>query len=151
MFVDGARVTTEPIILHDNALEPWQLIGQQRAAEGIPLLKEIIARDKQFYRAYKTLVDAYEQEKRLDDAEWYMHALIEQDPENGLASYGLGEICRRKKQYGVAAEHFTDCVRHAPETPACYIQLLESLAAYSISSVVAAEIEKRIPANPQNP
>src|SRR6184192_1261587 len=113
----------------------WQLIGQQRAAEGIPLLKEIIARDKQFYRAYKTLVDAYEQEKRLDDAEWYMHALIEQDPENGLASYGLGEICRRKKQYGVAAEHFTDCVRHAPETPACYIQLLESLAAYSISSV----------------
>ena len=33
----------------------WQLNGQWRVAEAIPLLKQVIAKDKTFDRAYKTL------------------------------------------------------------------------------------------------
>src|SRR3989442_15987278 len=81
----------------------WQLSGQLRADEAIPLLKQIIAKDKTFYRAYGTLADAYRQEQELDKAEQYFRALLAHDPQNGQAHYGLGEVYQWKEQWALAA------------------------------------------------
>src|SRR5258707_6304282 len=70
----------------------WQLSGQLRADEAIPLLKQIIAKDKTFYRAYGTLVEAYRQKQELEKAEEYFRSLLTQDPKNGQAHYGLCQV-----------------------------------------------------------
>src|SRR5260221_9913372 len=84
----------------------WQLSGQLRADEAIPLLKQIIAKDKTFYRAYGTLVEAYRQKQEPDKAEQYFRSLLAQDPENGQAHYGLGEVYYLKGQWSLAAGHY---------------------------------------------
>jgi hypothetical protein len=38
--------------------QAWRLTGQLRAEEAIPLLKQIIAKDRTFFRAYLTLTEA---------------------------------------------------------------------------------------------
>src|SRR5438067_12391169 len=78
----------------------WQLSGQLRADEAIPLLKKIIAKDKTFYRAYNALAEAYRQKQDLDHAEQYFRSLLARDPENGPAHYGLGEVYEWKQQWG---------------------------------------------------
>jgi len=55
----------------------WQLEGERRPDEAIPLLKAIIAKDKTFWRAYKTLFEAYLQKKELDKAEEYFRSLLQ--------------------------------------------------------------------------
>src|SRR5712671_6049467 len=88
----------------------WQLSGQLRSDEAIPLLKQIIAKDKTFYRAYNTLAEAYRQKQELDKAEQYFRSLLAQDPKNGQAYYGLGRIYEWKAQWGPAAGHYIDCI-----------------------------------------
>src|SRR5712691_7380738 len=70
----GAQVSSEfdldqgtPLMKEYNSA--WLLVGQGRTGEAIPLLKGIIEKDKTFYRAYRSLVEAYEKSKALDEAE----------------------------------------------------------------------------------
>src|SRR5438477_12046394 len=105
----------------------WQLSGQLRADEAIPLLKQIIAKDKTFYRAYGTLAEAYRQKQELDTAEQYFRSLLAQDPKNGQAHYALGEVYQRKEQWGLAAGHYTECIQKAPQTYPCYLQIVDAL------------------------
>src|SRR6266853_2116810 len=84
----------------------WQLSGQLRADEAIPLLKQIIAKDKTFYRAYYTLAETYRQKQELNKAEQYFRSLLARDPENGQAHYGLGQVYEWKQQLGLAAGHY---------------------------------------------
>src|SRR5436305_13230169 len=93
----------------------WQLSGQLRADEAIPLLKQIIAKDKTFYRAYGTLVEAYRQKQELDKAEEYFRSLLTHDPENGQAHYGLGNVYEWKQQWGPVAGHYTDRIQKSPQ------------------------------------
>src|SRR6266478_6022744 len=93
----------------------WQLSGQLHADEAIPLLKQIIAKDKTFYRAYYTLAEAYRQKQQLDKAEQYFRSLLERDPENGTAHYGLGEVYEFLRRRTHRSGH--PQVRRAPPAP----------------------------------
>ncbi len=105
----------------------WVLVGQRKPDEAIPLLKAIIAKDKKFYRACKTLVEAYEQKNRLADAEAYFGELVGQDPGNGWAEYGLAEVYSIQQQWSQALEHSAACIRKTPDSWVCYTKLVEDL------------------------
>ena len=100
----------------------WQLSEQLRADEAIPLLKQIIAKDKTFYRAYNTLAEAYRQKQELGKAEQYFRSLLMQDPQNEQAHYGFGEVYEWKEQWGLAAGHYSDCIQKSPQTYGCYMR-----------------------------
>ena len=116
-----AQNTPHPLMKQYNVA--WQLEGERRPDEAIPLLKEIIAKDKTFYRAYRTLVQAYEQKRQLERAEEYFQELLREDPGNGLAHYGLGEVYYSQSRPGPAAENLAQCIRQSPQAFICYFRL----------------------------
>jgi transcription elongation factor GreA-like protein len=65
-----------PQSLMDQYKQAWELTGQMRADEAIPILKGIIEQDRTFHRAYLTLVHAYRQKKAFDRADEYFRSLL---------------------------------------------------------------------------
>src|SRR5260370_9909812 len=114
MALHGAQ----PHPLMDDYNRAWQLAGQARPYEAIPLLKQIIAKDKTFHLAYETLIFAYRQTKKFGDAEEYFRSLLAETRTNGLAYYGLGEISSFKHQHEAAAGYFASCIRQTPDAHA---------------------------------
>jgi tetratricopeptide (TPR) repeat protein len=108
----------------------WQLSGQLRLGEAIPLLKQVIAKDKTFYRAYNALAEAYHRNEELEKAERYFRSLLAQDPQNGQAHYALGEIYEWKERWDLAAEHYTDCIQKSPRTFPCYSRMVGALSVH---------------------
>jgi tetratricopeptide (TPR) repeat protein len=109
-----ALLLAQPHPLMREYNRAWQLVGQRRAGEAIPLLKAIIAKDKTFYRAYECLATAHSQEKQPEAAETYFRSLLAADPGNGLAHYGLGSLYHAPVLRGVPEarrEHLAPLVR----------------------------------------
>jgi CHAT domain-containing protein/Tfp pilus assembly protein PilF len=121
----------------------WQLSGQLRLDEATRLLKQIIAKDKTFYRAYGALAEVYRQKKELDKAEQYFRSLLGHYPENGEAHYGLGEVYEWKEQWGLAAEQYADCVQKSPQTYPCYSQMVGALAVHRKRAITVRDLQPR--------
>ncbi len=103
----------------------WQLTGQLRAGEAIPLLKAIIAKDRTFYRAYEVLAEAYWVEKQPEEAESFLRSLAADDPRNPFAYYGLGQLRDLGAVPGAAAEFYKRCIHTDPLAYVCYRRLIE--------------------------
>src|SRR5258706_7315723 len=71
MALQGAQ--SHPLM--DDYNHAWQLAGEAHPYEAIPLLKQIISKDKTFHLAYETLIFAYRQTKELGAAEEYFRSL----------------------------------------------------------------------------
>src|SRR5579863_3699573 len=140
----SAQTNLQPLMEQYN--KAWQLEGQRRPDEAIPLLKAIIAKDSTFYRAYQTLVEAYAQKKQLDKAEEYFRALAEQEPSNGLAHYGLAQIYNRRSLAAPAGEEFATCAEKAPKAHICYLGMVKSWV-----SANPFELQRHVPKDPHNP
>jgi len=124
----------------------WQLEGQRRPDDAIPLLKAIITKDKTFYRAYDLLLASYAQKNELDKAEEYFRGLAEQEPANGLAHYGLGRVYDRRGLNDRAGEEFAICIQSSPHAHVCYEQMAEEWVLKN-----PAELQRRLPRDRENP
>jgi CHAT domain-containing protein/tetratricopeptide (TPR) repeat protein len=119
----------------------WQLNGQLREIEAIPLLKQIIAKDKTFHRAYRGLVEAYRQKRELDQAEEYFRSLVAQDPKNGLAHYGLGDVYIWKQQWGLAADNYIQCIHKSPDAHVCPFEMAFALVMHRKHKITTGDLE----------
>ena len=129
----------------------WQLEGQHRADEAIPLLKAIIAKDKTFYRAYEVLVRAYSQKNQLEPAERYFRSLLAEDSTNGLAHYGLGRVYEEKREYNSASEEFAACVHEPVRCHLCFTEFVASYFAGHKRNISLEDLKTRIPLDPSSP
>src|SRR5207244_2858808 len=108
----------------------------------IPRLKAVIAKDKTFWRAYRTLAESYAQKQQYNRADEYFRTLLAEDPQNGLAYYGLGETSAKKKEWRAAVGHFQVCNGLDPKTHICAMRAFET--AWS------ANLPATIPWDPDN-
>jgi CHAT domain-containing protein/Tfp pilus assembly protein PilF len=104
----------------------WTLYQQGRLSEAITSLKALIARQKNYYRAYGTLIEAFERQQKLDEAEQYFHQLVSNEPANGMAEWALAGLAERTAKHAEAAAHATRCVTVAQELWPCYTMLGEA-------------------------
>src|ERR1700730_12134679 len=144
----SAETTPHPLMKEYNVA--WQLEGERRPNEAIPLLKAIIAKDKTFWRAYYTLVSAYWQKREMDEVQQYMRSLLAQDPTNGFAHYGLGWVFRLRLDLDAATAEFAACNRLAPEAHACYLAFLDTVPDRDLDAS-AQKIQKAIAAGTAHP
>ena len=126
MLLCAAGVYAAPSVM-DEYNHAWQLVGQRKSDEAIPLLESIIEKDPSFYRAYKSVVDAYRQKKGLDQAERYFRGLAMRNPRNAYAHYGLAIIHGERFRLGPQVEEYSKCVTIAPQAVVCYVPLVNSL------------------------
>jgi hypothetical protein len=121
----------------------WQLAGEARPDEAIPLLKQIIAKDKTFIDAYTTLVEAYRQKKELGEGEKYFRSLLG-TAGNGLAFYGLARVSHLRGQHEAAVEYYTTCIRHSPDACLCHEKLVRELEEAHPGALSSGSLSKRI-------
>jgi len=101
----------------------WTLYQQGRLNEAIPSLKALIARERSYFRAYGTLVDAFERQQKLDEAEKYFRQLAANEPSNGMADWALARVADHTLKYSEAVPHAVRCADVAPELWPCYTML----------------------------
>jgi CHAT domain-containing protein/lipopolysaccharide biosynthesis regulator YciM len=105
--------------------EAWKLVGQRRHDEALQLLKQVIAEEPNYFRAYEQLVHAYNQAHRLEDAESYLKALAaERTSAGGL--YGLGKLYLQQRKYQMAESALAGCLAVQPTVLRCVDRFLES-------------------------
>ncbi|MBI1747114.1 MAG: tetratricopeptide repeat protein [Acidobacteria bacterium] len=122
--LDAQEIQSNPLMKEYN--QAWRLTGQQKYDDALVVLKEIIAKDKTFYRAYAGVAEAYNGKKDLAEAERYFHLLLEQDGQNGLCFYGLGKAYDARKDYHPAREQYKKCIELAPDWYGCYWAMVQS-------------------------
>jgi CHAT domain-containing protein/lipopolysaccharide biosynthesis regulator YciM len=140
--------------LMDEYNQAWVLIKQRRPNDAVPILKKIIEKDKNFHRAYKALVDAYNQKNDLGSAEQYFNALLNQDRTTALAYYGLGIVSDAEGHPELAAEYYTSCIQQEPQAYVCYVPMtdaLVSLAKRNQAVVGVGTLRERVSADTGSP
>ena len=140
-----------PRSLRSEYNRAWQLTGEGRPDEAIPILKQIIAADPTFHPAYSTLIESYWEKNELDMVGEYFRSLVTQSPGNGLAYYGLGELHRIKNQHEVAAAYYSKCISQNGEAYACYFSLVDELMAGHNNTLSLVGLKKWIPLDPRSP
>ena len=70
-------------------LQSWQMVGQGRPAEAIPMLRSYISTHPDFAPGYRTLARAYEMTRREEEGIAYFRSLLGRNPRAGLGHYGL--------------------------------------------------------------
>jgi tetratricopeptide (TPR) repeat protein len=132
----------------------WVLMKQRRPDEAIPVLKDIIEKDRDFHRAYRALVDAYNQKKDLGSAEQYFRARLQQDRTAALAYYGLGWVLHLQERYDLALEFFTSCLQQSPQAYVCYLYMggaLVEAANQRGSTVAVDDLRQRVVVDTDSP
>lgn len=145
----GARAQVHPLMQEYN--QAWLLTGQGKPDEAITLLKEMIARDKTFYRAYHGLAAAYGQKNEWEKAEAYFRELIDRDPANSGAFYGLSEFYEWKAQFGQRANSSLECIRRDAHAAPCYEGVAYSSKYLDLGASFWEEFERAIPADSGDP
>ena len=126
----------------------WERFQQGRFEEAISGLKALITHEKGFWRAYRTLVEAYERRRQLDEAERYFRAMAVSDRANGLVEWGLAYSAERRPNFSDSALHAARCISISPGDWPCYVMLGRSLAMHDWRAVEARAREFRDTAVP---
>jgi len=151
LLLATAMAAAQPSPLMQEYNRAWQLTGQLKPDEAIPILKGIIAKDKTFYRAYHGLVEAYAQKKELGQAREYFHSLITEDPNNALAYYGLAELEGAAQDYPEEVRNYRECLKRGLHLPVCYSISSLPFPLSAGSAALANEFQKLLPAVPGDP
>lgn len=130
----------------------WSLVGE-RPEEGIALLQGIVARHKDFHRAYETLALAYWDNRQTERGKEYFQSLAAGDPANGLADYGLGILLDRDESQptGSSFEHYARCLQEQPGAWPCYPGAVEAFADPHKQNVPERELRQFIPWDENRP
>ena len=137
--------------VRDEYNRAWQLVGQRKPNEAIPLLEAIIEKDPSFHRAYQTIVDAYKQKKALDQAERYFRQLLGKDGRIAYAHYGLGKVYGLRFQFGLQAKEYSACIALEPHALVCYLSLPNSMLESRNKLPTVVDLRSRIKLNPEHP
>jgi CHAT domain-containing protein/TolA-binding protein len=123
----GLVPPTDP--LWAEYFQAWSLVGEH-PEEGMALLQGIVARHKDFHRAYETLALAYWDSQQAERGKEYFQALAAGDPANGLADYGLGILADRDESQptGSSFEHYARCLQKQPGAWPCYGSAVSAFA-----------------------
>lgn len=102
--------------------ELWLMGGRAEGEKVIPLLQNMIEEDPTFWRAYRTLAEAYWQEGRIAEGERYFRALAERDAKNGYAYLGLGHLeeLQQGDRSQATSRLYSQCAFRSPRATACY-------------------------------
>src|SRR5271157_167669 len=121
--------------------QAWSLVGE-RPEEGIALLQGIVARHKDFHRAYETLALSYWDNHQTERGKEYFETLAAADPANGLADYGLGILADRDESQptGSSFEHYARCLQKQPGAWPCYGSAVSAFAESHKQSVGKREL-----------
>jgi len=116
----------------------------ERPEEGIALLQGIIARHKDFHRAYETLALTYWDRHQIERGQEYFRSLAASDPSNGLAEYALGIMTERDESQptGSSFEHYARCLQKQPGAWPCYQGAVDAFAGSHKQSVGERELRK---------
>jgi len=120
IFVAAASSAGDGPSLMEEYNRAWIATGQLRYGDDVvATLKDIVARDRTFYRAYRTLASVYVKRREVAVGERYFQELAGQDPSNELAHYGLGELLRLIGNDAEAGEEYRNCASKNPRSWAC--------------------------------
>src|SRR5207249_3632438 len=75
----------------------------------------------------------------------YFRTLVDQDPINGLAHYGLAEIYYNRKLYDRAGQHFAACTDLSPAAYICYLRMVDSWVFRN-----PVELQRHMPKDPNS-
>ena len=130
----------------------WSLVGE-RPEEGIALLQGIVARHKDFHRAYETLALSYWDNHQTERGKEYFQSLAAADPANGLADYALGIMLDRDESQptGSSFEHYARCLQEQPGAWPCYPGAVEAFADPHKQNVPERELRQFIPWDENRP
>lgn len=149
LFSCAAAAQPSPLMQQYN--RAWELSGQLKPDEAIPILKGIIAEDKTFSRAYRGLANAYLAKKEPGPLREYFQSLIAQDGANPLPYYGLALLDDAALHFVEESRNYIECVKRGRRVAACYPGILYPYPLSRLSNQLAREFEKLIPADPKDP
>jgi CHAT domain-containing protein/predicted negative regulator of RcsB-dependent stress response len=123
----------------------WQLVGQGRAEEAIPLLRAITDSGNTFAPAYRLLAEAFQYGRLETEGELYFRGLIARRPDRGGPYYGLalmlGAADRRSEMLRAAA----DCVVADSTMFQCHDIVASALGKFSGGVQTIQSMQKIIP------
>ena len=124
----------------------WSLVGEH-PEEGIALLQGLIARHKDFPRAYETLALSYWDSRQPEAGQEYLNALAAGDPANGLADYALGILIDRDESQppGSSFDHYARCLQKQPAAWVCYQGAVQALADLRKQRVSERDLRQIVP------
>ena len=92
----------------------------------IEALKEKIRKEEGSYKDYRTLVDAYEKNRKFEEGHEFFQSLFQSHHDNTLALYGSGLIDLKGNFFEQAQKTFQKALKQNPEAPEGYKGLSES-------------------------
>ncbi|MBN9661518.1 MAG: CHAT domain-containing protein [Acidobacteria bacterium] len=101
-------------------LRAWQLKGQGRSREAIPILQSILESGRGNAITINLLVAAYHQADLDASGEIYFRSRIATTPSDGLAHMGLALLLSARAINEGALVAASACVRHDPSLTECY-------------------------------
>lgn len=109
----------------------WQLTGQGRSREAIPLLKSIIESGHGTAITINLLLVAIRQADLGASGEAYFRARIAAKPSDGMAHMGLALLLAARTPNEEALAEASSCVRHDPSLAECYELIVFSPRTFS--------------------
>src|SRR5262249_43104632 len=88
--------------------------------------QELIARQPEFDRAYRKLVEAYAAKHQVEGARSFFQDLLKENPHHAHAQYGLGLGYQQQKKYDEAIACFKQCISRAPRFHPAFWALAEA-------------------------
>lgn len=134
----------------DRYLRAWQLVGQCKQAEAIPLLESLIAEGSQLPSAYSLLAQAYYFSESKDRGLEYFQRLVAESPTNALGHYGLAEILSLSSQQEAAIQPASECARLDPSLYQCYEQVLSGLESSGRRGDLLSRLSEHLRIEPQD-
>ncbi len=128
----------------------FQLLGQWKADQAIPILKSIVTTDPSFYRAYVGITEAYAQKNDLPAAKQYFDELQETAPSTP-PYFVLGQALTLNFQgkCDKCAVLLDRCIEQMPRWSACST-ILQSTEGYARRAFIQ-RFEKLAALDPSNP
>lgn len=102
---------------YKNALK---LRGEDKYEQAISALQQIIDKEPQFSKAYRSLVETYIFTDDLEGARVYFENLLENHPQNAYAFYALARIDFARKEFDTAIQKLKKCIEIDPQFADAY-------------------------------
>ncbi len=96
------------------------LMGEDRYEEAITGLQHFIGENPAFQKTYKKLAETFIFTGDLEGGQSYFEELLQEDPDNAYAYYGLARMNLEKEEYEKAIENLKKCITLDPSIAEAY-------------------------------
>jgi CHAT domain-containing protein len=135
----------------EGYLRAWQMVGQDRMAEAIPVLQALIAAGNRSPQVYALLGDTYRTSNSAAKGAEYFRELIRQNPGSSLPHYGLARTLYRWESLADVVTEASACAYLEPRLLECYVLVAEGVAQGAHRTSAWETLAARLPMDEEAP